>query len=337
MNLVIGGTGLVGSHLLLELLFRGEKVKVVIRRTSFKKQILKTFQFYTTQAETLFEQLEWTEGDITDYASIHQALLGVTHVYHCAALVSFSPKNKNQLLRNNVDGTANVVNACLKYPGIKLCFVSSIAALGHSEASELVTEAHTWKPNIRRTVYSLSKFKSEMEVWRGIEEGLNAVIVNPSVIIGPGNWVNSSAAFFPTVYNGLKFYTNGVTGFVDVRDVVGAMIDLMKSPIKNDRFIVSAENLSFRELFCLIADALNVQRPRYEATPIILSLASKLDWLRSIITNSKRKISSDTISAGVSRNFYSNIKIKETLNFEFRPFTQTIKDCAEIYLKQMWN
>jgi nucleoside-diphosphate-sugar epimerase len=335
MNLVIGGTGLVGSHLIYELLVRGEKVKVLTRTSSSKQQILKTFNYYTSSGENYFKQLQWIEGDVTDFNSIDKALYGISHVYHCAAMVSFSPKNKNLLLRTNVDGTANVVNACLKHPGIKLCFVSSIAALGHSEINEEVTEAHNWKPTIKRSLYSLSKFKSEMEVWRGIEEGLQAVIVNPSVIIGPGNWESSSSAFFPLIYKGLKFYTNGVTGFVDVRDVVKAMTQLMQSPLKNDRFIVSAHNSSFRDLFYMIAKALNVNPPKYEATSTILSLASKLDGIKSFFTLKERKISDDTISAAISTNFYNNQKLRKLLKFEYRPFEDTIRDCASMYLKDI--
>lgn len=241
------------------------------------------------------------------------------------------------MLHNNVDGTANVVNACLKGKVEKLCFVSSIAALGHSEQSEEVTESHSWKPAIKRSVYSVSKFKSEMEVWRGIEEGLKAIIVNPSVIIGPGNWKNSSSAFFPLVYNGLKFYTNGITGFVDVRDVAKAMVQLTNSQYINDRFILSATSLSFKELFKMIADSLNVKSPKYEATPFILNVASKLDGIKSAVTFSARTISNDTILAAVSRNTYSNRKIRETLGFQFRPIEETIRDCARFYLHQMWN
>ncbi len=337
MNLVIGGTGLVGSHLILELLTRGESVRVFLRSEKSKKQILQTFQYYSTKAQELFDSLEWIEGNMMDYTSIQNALEGISRVYHCAAMVSFSPGDRDLLLRNNVDGTANVVNACLKKKGIKLCFVSSIAALGHSEDSEEVTEAHSWKPTIKRSIYSVSKFKSEMEVWRGIEEGLEAIIVNPSVIIGPGNWNNSSSAFFPLIYKGLKFYTNGVTGFVDVRDVVRIMVQLMNSPVKNDRFIVSAKNSSFKDLFHLIARKLNVAPPKYEATPLLLNIASRLDGLKSAITSSPRKISDDTISAAISKNKYSNKKIKELLGFEFRPFDETVNDCAKYYLNSKWN
>lgn len=336
MNLVIGGTGLVGSHLLLELLSEGEKVKVLSRASSLRHQVLKTFEYYTDQSEEYFNNIEWTEGDITNYQSVERALEGVEKVYHCAALVSFA-KKKDLLFRTNVDGTANVVNACLGRRDVKLCFVSSIAALGQSEANEEITEAHMWKPNIKRSLYSISKFKSEMEVWRGIEEGLEAVIINPSVIIGPGSWESSSSAFFPLVYKGLKFYTSGRTGFVDVRDVAKAMVLLMNSPLKNDRFIVSATNLSFKELFFKIAHALKVKPPKYEASPVILSIASKLDALKSAITFTERKISNDTISAAISHNHYNNVKLCSALGFKYRSFDQTINRCASLYLKYIEN
>jgi nucleoside-diphosphate-sugar epimerase len=333
MNFIIGGTGLVGSHLLLELLNRREKVKVLKRSVSNTNQVLETFRFYTSNAEKLFHDIEWVEGDILDFQAIELALENVSHVYHCAAMVSFSPKNKYHMLRTNVEGTANIVNACKRKPHIKLCFVSSIAAIGSAENNELIAETHMWKPGEQRSVYSISKFKSEMEVWRGIEEGLNAVIVNPSVIIGPGNWKKSSSAFFPLISNGMKYYTNGITGFVDVRDVVKIMVQLMKSEISGERFIVSSENRSFRELFATIAKYLNVKPPKYEATRSILLIGSFLDKIRSWITFSPRKISSDTISAAICKDCYSNKKVSDKLNYSFIPFETMIQECAAKYAK----
>jgi dihydroflavonol-4-reductase len=328
MNLVIGGTGLLGSHLVLHLLEKGEKVRVLRRSSSNINQVLRVIKFYHENAEEFFQQIEWIEGDILDYNSLISALDGVRHVYHCAAVVSFSPKDKVRMLYNNIEGTANVVNACLKQGGIRLCYVSSIASLGASESGEEITENHMIKPGERRTIYSISKFKSEMEVWRGIEEGLNAVIVNPSVILGPGDWQRSSGAFFPLVKNGLKYYTSGTTAFVDVRDVADIMVRLVNSSVKSERFIVSSENKTFREFFTLVAKALNVKAPKYEAGYKMLYWASKADAIISRITFSKRRLTSDTIISSTGKDSYSNHKVKELLNYSFRTVEEMVQNTA---------
>jgi dihydroflavonol-4-reductase len=333
MNLVLGGTGLVGTHLLLELLKQGEKVKALKRSSSNLIQVLTTFRYYCEDAEELYQQIEWIDGDILDFSSIDAALYGVTKVYHCAAMVSFAPKDKSLMLRNNIEGTMHVVNACLQRREIKLCFVSSIAALGSSESGEEVTEKHMLKPGEKRSTYSISKFKSEMEVWRGIEEGLNAVIINPSVIIGPGDWKKSSASFFPLVKKGLKYYTSGIAGFVDVRDVTGIMIRLMKTSIHGERFIVSAENRSFRDFFSIIAKELHVTAPKFEASTRMLYWVSKMDAIISFLTFSERRLSSDAISAAIARDSYSNKKISGALNYQFKSLEVTISDCAAKFLK----
>ncbi|MDO9615746.1 MAG: NAD-dependent epimerase/dehydratase family protein, partial [Bacteroidota bacterium] len=188
MILVTGGTGLVGAHLLYELTNSGLRVKALRRQQSNTDWVKKIFSYYTDQVETLFSQIEWVEGDILDYFSLEEALKGITSIYHCAAIVSFHGDDNDMMLNNNVKGTGNLIDAAIHNGVSKFCHVSSIAALGKTQDGSQITEDTYWTPSKRKTGYSLSKFFSEMEVWRGIEEGLEAVIVNPSIIIGPGNW-----------------------------------------------------------------------------------------------------------------------------------------------------
>ena len=229
MILVTGGTGLIGSHLLYRLLANGYKVKALCRKGSSKKDVKDLFDFY--EASPLFFKIEWVEGDVQDYYSILNALHHVTHVYHCAAMVSFRPSDRKMMYSVNVEGTANVVDACIEKKITKLCHVSSIATLGKSHNGSLIDEECYWQSDDNHSFYSQTKYKAEMEVWRGIKEGLKAVIVNPSVVIGPGNPNKSSGELLQKVSKGMRFYTSGSTGFVPVKDVVCSMICLMNSRI----------------------------------------------------------------------------------------------------------
>ncbi len=256
MIFVTGGTGLVGAHLLFELTKAGKKVKALKRKTSKLQQVLKTFSYYSPNAQELFEQIEWVNGDIFDYYSLEKILVGVSEIYHCAAIVSFVSEERQQMISNNVEGTANLVNAAIENGVKKICHVSSIAALGKNQNEEAVTEETNWIPLKKNSGYSESKFFSETEIWRGTEEGLDAIIVNPSIILGPANWENGSAKIFKTVWDGMKFYTKGVTGFIDVHDVVKPMIQLMDEKnfetCKNQRYLLSSENLSYQNIFSQI-------------------------------------------------------------------------------------
>ena len=188
MIVVTGGTGLVGAHLLYDLCKKHEHVRALKRQNSDLKQVKKTFFYYSHDAENLFQKIEWVNADVTDYFSLEDAFKDAKQVYHVAAMVSFHEKDNRKMMEINVKGTANVVNAALHHKIEKLCYVSSIAALGRPDANELATEETPWKDSDKSTAYSISKYKAELEVWRGIEEGLNAVIVNPSVILGPAKF-----------------------------------------------------------------------------------------------------------------------------------------------------
>ena len=335
MILVTGGTGLVGAHLLLELTRKHSKIRAIHRSTSNLHFVFHTFSLYVDDPATYYDKIEWTEGDLTDYESLLEALNGVDLVYHTGAFVSFDPRDRPWMLHINVEGTANLVNACLECQVKKLCYVSSTAALGDAPAGEKITEDMIWSNSKNRSAYSISKYHAEMEIWRGMAEGLEAVIVNPSIIIGPGDWNKSSSYLFSAVWRGMKFYTNGVTGYVDVRDVIRAMITLMEGEFSGERYTVSAENLSYRKVLEMIAGSLDKPPPRIRATPFLISIAWRLSWLVSRFSSRKRSITRETVRSSTRKALFSNEKIRQAIGMNFMPISQSVKDTSRHFLQQI--
>jgi len=337
MIFVTGGTGLVGAHLLYELTIAGKKVKALKREKSNLQQVLKTFSCYSETPQELFNLIEWVDGDILDYFSLEKILAGVTEIYHCAAIVSFNAKERQKMITNNVEGTSNLVNAAIENGVKKICHVSSVAALGRLDAGQLITEETNWVPSKKISGYSESKFFSEVEIWRGIEEGLDAVIVNPSIIFGPANWETGSAKMFKTVWDGMKFYTKGITGFVDVKDVVRAMILLMDETnfelAKNQRYLLNAENLSYQNVFYQIADANKKPRPKIYASDFMMDFAWRVLRIVSLITRKPPLISRETAASSRAVNNFDGSKIVKQFNFEYRQISETIQQTA-VFLKQ---
>jgi dihydroflavonol-4-reductase len=331
MILVTGGTGLLGSHLLYSLVRDGLPVRAIHRPSSKIEEVKHVFSYYGSEGPELFKKIEWVNADILIRESIDEVMDGVTQAYHAAAIVSFDPRERAKLITANLEGTANIVNACLDHGVQKLCHVSSTAALGSNPTGGPVSEEMMWIPDKSHSGYSISKFKSEMEVWRGIEEGLNAVIVNPSIILGPGFWEKSSSRMFREIYKGLRFYMNGVTGYVWVNDVVNSMRFLMDSAISGERYIVSSENLSYKNVFDMIAAALGVKAPSVEAGPFLAALAWRLDAFRSWF-GANRVITRETVNAGRSHNRFSNQKIREVSGIRFRDIQPVIREVAKYFL-----
>jgi len=350
MILVTGGTGLLGSRLIYDLVRSGEEVRAIKRPTSDLATIKNLFNYYSSSEKNLIENIEWVDGDVTDMFSLLEAMENVTKVYHCAAMVSFNPKARDKMMKVNIEGTANIVNACLEKGIEKLCYASSVAAIGNPVLKkpglengpagpgrfvEEITENTPWVASTKNSNYTISKYASEQEVWRGIEEGLNAVIVNPSIIIGPGNWRKSSANMFPRVWKGLKYYTTGINGFVDVRDVSTAMISLMNSEMKSDRFIITSENLPFKKVFDRIAEFLGKKRAHKKISPLLIEVLWRTEKIRSWITGSKPFITKEIAREASLQHFYSNKKIKQAIDLEFIPIDRAIKDTADFFLKEM--
>lgn len=333
MVLVTGSTGLVGAHLIYDLLKNGYPVKALVRKTSNKDSILHTFRFYSADADEMFKRIVWAEGDVTDFISLEEAFEDVDQVYHTAGFVSFNSYTKDQIFDINVNGTANVVNLCLEKKVQKLCHVSSVAALGVTDDGSPIDEEVFWKPVKNESAYSISKYKAEMEVWRGITEGLNAVIVNPSVILGPGNWKKSSAAIIEIGSKGLPFYTTGSSGFVDVRDVTKAMILLMNSDTSAERFVLSSENVDFKEVLKIIARSFHKKEPEIRMPKWILKIVVFLELVRAKLFASIPRMSVESISVLFRRFSYSSEKIQKKLHIEFRPVHQTLSDLCFMYQK----
>jgi len=333
MIFVTGSTGLVGSHLILELLRSGRAVRALKRPSSDLGMLKKVFHLYSDQPEELFSKIEWVEGDILDVFSLEDAMDGVTEVYHCAALVSFLPGDKKRLIRINTEGTANVVNAALTKKVSKLCHVSSIAALGRPESmTDLIDEKLVWKTSKNNSVYAISKYGAEREVWRGTAEGLDAVVVNPSIILGVAGPTQGSSRIFKTVWEGLRVYPPGKNGFVDVRDVVRAMILLMESDIRNERFILNVDNISYKRLFDLMAAEMGKAAPSLKVSPVLSGLAWRLEKIKSIVTGIKPLLTKETAHTAVQNYEYSNEKIRKELGFEFTPIEETIRHFSKVFL-----
>lgn len=333
MILVTGGTGFLGSHLLYHLVNSGAKVRAVRRKTSNIENVKTVFGYYTGEAGKFFDRIEWFTADLLDLPELKNAFKEVSQVYHCAALVSFDPKDYHRMRKNNITSTENIVNLCITENVKKLCFVSSVAALEKSPDNQPVTEENYWTNASGKSGYAITKHGAETEVWRAGQEGLDIVIVNPGVIIGSGFWKQGSSKIFDKIYNGLSFYTEGVTGFVDVTDVVKAMMLLMQSDIKDERFVLVSENVSFKDLFFKIADALQVKRPSKKATKQMLKLAWRLDWLKSKLTGSTPLLTKDSAEAAFRKTYFSSEKIEKRLGFQFTPIDESVKRISTDYLK----
>ena len=333
MILVTGGTGLVGAHLLLYLIesrrIGSEKVRAIYRNAKSIEKTKNLFNLY--KKPDLFGAVEWIQADITDIPALEKAFKGIDCVYHCAALISFDPKDEDLIRKTNIEGTANIVNFCIANAIKKLCFVSSIAALGDLASHEKITTEETeWNPEKPHSDYAISKYGAEMEIWRGQQEGLQVIILNPGVIIGPGFWEQGSGQLFMKVKKGLPFYTLGSSGFVAVTDVVRIARQLMESEIHNERFTLIAKNIIFRDILNSIADALLVKRPTIHAKPLFMEICWRIDWIASTIFMQKRKLTSATAKASYSKIEYSNEKIKTALNTEFLDIQQYIKEISAL-------
>lgn len=318
MILVTGGTGLIGTALLRALAAKGRAVRVFSRQAEAPKHLRS------------FSNLQWMQGDIEDFQGLEDALEGIDEVYHVAGLVSFDAKDRDRLKRINVEGTANVVNACL-YKGVrKLVYVSSVAALGKSIESKPIHEKTEWEDSANNSAYALSKMLAEREVWRGFEEGLQVAIVNPTIVIGYAEndpW-QSSSSFFPMIKKGLKFYTNGVNGFVGAEDIASVLIQLMESEVNGERFVLSADNHSYREVFTWIAHAIGAPAPTIEVKPWMSGLAWRFFAVAKYF-GVKPLVTKETTRSALMRSVYDSRKVQEVLGFQFTPIQSVIKKIAQ--------
>lgn len=324
MILVTGGAGLLGKTLIEMLLARGENVKAIYHNTP-----LPDFNSHRLQQQ---------QCDILDVYALQDVMAGVTHVYQCAGLVSFSSKDEKKLYQINAEGTANMVNASLEARVQKFVHVSSVAALGHKRTGEKVNEMMRPPDEAETGKYGRSKYLGEMEVWRAVAEGLNAVIVNPVIILGPGDWNASSVKIFRAVYEGFPWYTTGSTGFVDVRDVAEAMMQLMNSDISAERFIINAENSTYRRVFNLIAEAFGKKPPSKKVTPLLAAFARISETIKSKFTGADPLLTKETVASAMANIQFDNGKLLQFLpGFTYRTLEDTVKDTCAVLQQKINN
>lgn len=326
MVLVTGGTGFLGAYIIKALIEKGYAVRAIRRSNKLPVFIPKEF----------FNKVEWVEGDVLDVVSLEDAMEGVDTVIHSAAVVSFSKKEQQQMYQVNVEGTANVVNISLEKNITRFVHISSIAAIGRKGDGGHVNEEKKWEESNVNTHYAKSKYRSELEVWRGINEGLSAVILNPSTILGYGDWNTGSSAIFKNVYNEFKWYTSGLNGFVDVEDVAAATVLLMESNISEERFIINGDHWPFRKLMDAIAENFKKKKPAMEATPFLLDIAWRIEKLKSFFTGKKPLLTKESAKVAVSKTWFDNDKFLEAFpEFSFTPLEQTIRKACTIYTAQL--
>ena len=323
MILVTGGTGFLGAYIIKELIEKGHAVRA-IRRTH-------KLPFFISSS--LFEKVEWVEGDILDINSLEVAMEGIDTVIHSAAVVSFIKKERGNMYHVNVDGTANIVNIALEKNVRRIIYISSVAALGRTAGGGHVDEEKKWEESNVNTHYAKSKYKGEIEVWRGFSEGLNGVILNPSTILGYGDWNNSSCAIFKKVYEEFQFYTGGINGFVDVEDAARVIVLFAENNITEQRYIVNADNWEFQHLQNSIADGFNKKRPTKTASPFLMNIAWRFEKIKSLFSGNKPLITKESARVAQSKTYFENAKIlKDLKGFSFTPLEETIKNACQLYL-----
>ena len=321
--LVTGGTGFLGAYILQELVQKGYSVRAIRRKQQAP--------FYIPA--NILSQVEWVNGDLLDVVSLHEAMQSIDAVIHSAGKVSFMAPDKAALYKINVEGTANMVNAAIEMNVKRFVHISSVAAIGTDKLGETVTEGKKWQQGKYSTPYAVSKFHAEMEVWRGAAEGLNAVVVNPSTILGYGDWSTSSCAIFKSVYNEFPWYTTGINGFVGVEDVAKAVVLIMESDISGERYIINNDNWSFQQMLNTIADGLGKKRPHKEATPFLGAMAWRLEKVKSLFSGKKPLLTRHSARVANSKTYFDNRKILEALpQFSFTPLQQSIEQACRKYV-----
>lgn len=321
MILVTGGSGLVGAELISQLLQQGENVIAIYHNSLLQ--------------DAGNENLVAIKCDIRDTSALEYAMKDVQQVYHCAGLVSFQPKNKMKLFEVNVQGTANVVNAAIDAGVKKLVYVSSVSALGRIRNEPMITEEMSWTEKNSNSEYGKSKFFGEMEVWRGTGEGLQAIVVNPSTILGAGDWDKGSSEIFKSAYNEFPWYSDGINGFVDVKDVARAMILLMNSEIINERFILNSENTSYKNVFTEIAKCFGKKPPVKKVTHFLSEMVWRWEAIGSRFSGKDPLVTRETTRTALASVYYDNAKVLKALpGFQFTPVYESITNtCATLKKK----
>lgn len=319
-----GGTGLLGGHLLFQVSAKNVHIRAIYRSDERLEYVRKLFQFYAPDNwEEHYKRIEWCKGDLLDIPFLDEVFQGCEEVYHCAAIVSFHRRDFNELIKTNREGTFNMVNLALSHQVKKFCHVSSTAAVGGTD-TEMITEESHWKNTPTTSGYSISKYSAEKEVWRAKEEGLNVVIVNPCVILGPGRWDESSLTLFRTLQKGVKFYPPGSNATVDARDVAEIMVRLMDENHFSERYLCIGSNQNFHDLMGLVAKRMGVRAPSVPAKRYQVNFVRRVLSFWAWLTRKRSAMTRETVSSLFGNRAYDASKVKKTLNFEFKSLEDTI-------------
>lgn len=334
MVLITGSTGLLGSHILLNLVQKGKTMRALKRKNSRLEHVQKIFHYYAPgHAKELFQKIEWVEGDILDIPCLEEALEGIHEVYHAGAMFSFNRKDKLPLKKNYILGTANVVNISLAQGVKKLCYISSVDTLNDATSEGIVVENTPLDKTKDDLPYAYTKYLAEIEAWRGSQEGLGVVIVNPTFILASGFWQDSSGMLIEQVRKRGPFYTEGVTGYVDARDVAECCTRLMDGNHLNQRYILNSENLSYKEMIGYIRKELDLP-PAKSISRNTLKWISRLSRVTAFLSGKNNPIPGDIIESLTTKTFYSNEKIKKTLSYEFIPVKIALSEHIKRYQKE---
>jgi nucleoside-diphosphate-sugar epimerase len=333
MNVITGGTGSVGMHLVREWLAKGESVRLLVRPDSDRQRIHSFLKATLPEDPAAFERIEWVEGDVTDGLSLEDAFDGARRVVHAAALVSFNRRDAQRMMEVNREGTANVVNAMLAQGVEELVYISSVAALGRKPGEHEVHEEAVFEDGPEVSDYARSKYCAELEVWRGQEEGLRVAVLNPVIVIGPGDYSRSSAALMTQVARGLRFYPKGSNGFVAADDVAAVAWRLVEAGVWGERFVVCGFHASYRELFVAMSDALGMPPPQWPVHRWVAEVAWRMARLAEILTRRPAFVTREALRTSARHRRYRTEKIQQKLNVVFTPLLPTVQRTAEDYLR----
>lgn len=321
---ITGATGFIGSHIARTYLDNGHTVSVLHREKGG----------YGMLADVA-DRVTWHVGDILDIPSLEAAITAGIDVIHAAAIVSFVPKDRDRMERINVEGTANVVNVCLKAGVRKVGYVSSVASLGKPVAkggkvddSVLITEEQKWEASPLNSNYAKTKYRAELEVWRGVAEGLNAVMVNPTVVLGAGDWSRSSLQLIKYVYDERPFYTDGLVSYVDVLDVAESLYRLMQSAVSGERYILNGGTIPYRTLLERIAAALGKRPPTVRVPPLLTRVLWPIEAVRSWLTGKAPLITRETARSASAHYRFDGHRIEQVTDCQYRPLSETLKRIA---------
>ena len=331
MILLTGATGLLGSHIAFELARSGQTFRAIKRNGSSSAALQKIFAFYSDQSAELLKRIEWVEADLLDHGSLEDAMSGITQVYHAAAIVSFHSKDRKSMLQTNIEGTSNLVNLCLQHNIKKFCHISSVASLGKQVNGRMTDENSWWKTSPENSWYAISKYGAEREVWRAKEEGLDVIILNPSYILGAGDTKRSSAEIFSLLKSGTRFFPAGATGYVDARDVARAAALLMNSGIRNERFVLNAANLTYKEFFDAALFAFGNPPATIRVGPFAGGIVWRAEKWLARFTGRKPRLTEETSRSAQSINRFDGSKVTRSVEFIYDPISKTISETARFF------